>query len=116
MPALTKHTIQIAIVDDSRSERCEAHCGVDWSSAETIALASQRIKERFGDRIHLEYLDLSNPRINYQALELNQGIKNKELPLPVLVVNGHPRISGQFDIRQLLDVIDAEVEIGNEEQ
>ena len=111
MTPLIRHAIQITIVDDSKGEKCNAHCGVDWSSAEAIALASQRIKDRFGDKIQLEYLDLSKPMTNHHSLELNQRIRNKNLSLPLLLINGEPRISGQFDIRQLLDAIDAEMEI-----
>ncbi|MFC2016859.1 hypothetical protein ACFLUD_00415 [Chloroflexota bacterium] len=108
---LIKHIIQITIVDDSKGEKCDTHCGVDWSSAEAIALANQRIKDRFGDRIQLGYLDLSKPMANHRALELNQEIRDKNLSLPLLLINGEPRISGQFDIRLLLDAIDVEVEI-----
>jgi len=98
-------------MDDSKAEKCEAHCGIDWSSKEAITLINQRIKERFGGRVKLEYLDLSKPRTG-RALELNQLVKDENLPLPLLVINGQPRISGQFDIRHLLDAIDAEMEIG----
>ncbi len=108
---LAKPTIQVTIVYDSKGERCDAHCGIDWSSVEAIALTNERIKERFGDRVNLEYVDLSKPGTDHHALELNQVVKNKNLPLPLLVINGQPRISGQFDIRLLLDAIDAEIEI-----
>ena len=111
MLPLVKHTIQITIVDDSKGEKCDAHCGVDWSSMEAIALANQRIKDRFGDKIQLKYLDLAKPVTNRRTLELNREVRNKNLSLPLLLINGEPRISGQFDIRQLLDAIEAEVEI-----
>ena len=111
MPPLVDHTIQVIIADDSKGEKCDAHCGIDWSSLEAIALATKRIKDRFGDQIQLEYLDLSQPITNYHALELSQQVKNKNLSLPLLVINGVPRISGQFDIHLLLDAIDAELEI-----
>ncbi len=111
---MIKHTIQITIVDDSKGEKCETHCGVDWSSVEAIALASQRIKDRFGDKIQLKYFDLSKPMANRHPLELNQRFKNKNLSLPLLLINGELRISGQFDIHQLLDAIDAEIEIKSE--
>ena len=114
MLPLIKHTIQVTIVDDSKSEKCDAHCGVDWSSVEAITLASQRIKDRFGDKIQLEYLDLSTPIANRHALELIQGIKNKDLSLPLLLTKGNPRISGEFDIRLLLDAINAELELNHE--
>jgi len=111
MPPLIKPAIQITIVDDSKVEKCDAHCGVDWSSPEVVTLASQRIKDRFGDRIKLQYLDLSKPVTNHYASALKQRVKNNKLPVPLMIINGEPRILGQFDIRLLLDAIDAEVEI-----
>ena len=111
MPPLIKLPIQITIVDNSKGEKCDAHCGVDWSSAEAIALASQRIKDRFGEGIQFEYLDLAKPMTSHHVLELEQRIRDKNFTLPLLVINGQPRISGQFDIRLLLDAIEAEMEI-----
>ena len=105
-------TIRIIILNDNRKQECDAACGEDWSLPETIALASQRIKDRFGDRAKLEYIDLPGAPDNQQKLQWNRLIKKKNLSLPLLLVNGEPRISGQFDIRQLLDVVDAEIEIG----
>ncbi|MCL0091747.1 hypothetical protein M1N59_00535 [Dehalococcoidales bacterium] len=73
--------IKLQIIDDSKVEKCDAHCGV--SSPEAIALASQRIKDRFGEGIKLAYLDLAkNP-------ELNQQVRGKKLPL---LLNDKPRI------------------------
>lgn len=103
--------IQIIIVDDSQGEKCDAHCGIDWSSAEVVALVSNRIKERFGNKVKLNYLDLSEPVTNHHAIELKQRVREEKLPLPLLVINGQLRISGQFDIRMLLDAIDAELEV-----
>ena len=111
---MIKDTIQISIIDDSSREECDVGCGEDWSSPAILALAEQRIKDRFGDKIRLQYLDLSETIPNHDALEWNTVIKQKNLPLPLLVVNGHPRISGLFDIRQLLDTIEVEIEMGEE--
>ena len=109
---MIKHISQITIVDDSKGEKCDAHCGVDWSSREAIALASQRIKDRFDDKIQIKYLDLSKAMATHDALEWSQAIENKNLSLPLLLINGQLRISGQFDVRQLLEAIEAEMEIG----
>ena len=111
---MIKHTVQVTIVDDSEGEKCEVHCGVDWSSVEAITLASQRIKDGFGNKIQLEYLDLSKSIANRHAVELFPGTKNKGLSLPLLLINGKPRISGQFDMRLLLDAINAELELKHE--
>ena len=109
---MLKRTIQISIMDDNSQGKCDAGCGEDWSSPETLALAEQRIKDRFGDKIQLQYLDLSQTMPNHEALEWNEVIKNKNLSLPLLLINGQPRISGLFDIRQLLDTIEVEIEMG----
>ena len=111
---MIERALQVVVVDDSKGEKCDARCGVDWSSVEAVNLASQRIKERFGDRIQLEYLDLSEPATGRRALELLQGIKNESLSFPVLLIDGKPRISGQFDIPLLLNAIDAEMELTHE--
>ena len=46
-----KHDLQIVIVDDTQGEKCSADCGMDWSSAEAVALASQQVEDRFGEEI-----------------------------------------------------------------
>jgi len=108
---LVKQTIQTVIIGNSKGEKCDARCGVDWSSSEVIAQAREQIKDRFGDGIQLEYLDLAEATSNHPALEGNQAIRDKSLPLPLLLINGEPRISGEFDIRLLMDAIDTEMEI-----
>ena len=113
MSPLVKDTMQIIIVDDSSREECDAHCGEDWCSPEAIALARQRIKDKFNDKIQLECLDLSEATVNRQGLEWGHLIR-EGLSVPLLMINGNLRLSGPFDIRQLLDAIEAEIEIGEQ--
>jgi disulfide oxidoreductase YuzD len=111
---LAEHTIRVTILDDSKGDKCDVGCGVDWSSGEDVSLARQRIKDRFGDIARLEYLDLSRPSDSYRASELMSGIGGEGLSFPLLLVNGEARIAGQFDIRRLLDVIEAERELSHD--
>ena len=104
--------LTVIIADDTRKRECDAACGEDWSSPDTFTLACQRIKERFGDSVHMEYLDLTRATADRQALEWSKKLREKNLSVPLLIINGEPRISGQFNIHQLLDAIEAEVEIG----
>ena len=48
---------------------------------------------------------------NPDMLKWKDEIRNKNLLLPLLLVNGHLRISGPFDIRQLMDAIEFETEM-----
>ena len=74
MLPLGKDAIKINIVDDTHQQECDAGCGLDWSSTQTIALASQRIKDRFGDKIELAYLDLYKAKANRETSEWQQEI------------------------------------------
>ncbi len=100
--------VRITIVNDPSVERCDANCGTDWSKAGSVDLARQRINERFGDRARLEYLDLPKARQTKRLDDIKTKIAG--LPMPVLLSNGRPRIAGEFDTRQLLDVIEADLE------
>jgi len=112
MLPLSESTVQITIINDSRRVECEAGCGTDWSSPEALALASQRIRERFGEEMQPVYIDLSEDTSSRDALKWGKEISDKDLSLPLLLINGQVRISGQFDIRQLLDTVEVEKELG----
>jgi len=105
-------SLSVRIVVGHNPEECEANCGTDWRAAESIAFATGRIKEKFGENISLECIDLTENNTGDTAKEWTEIIKNKNLSLPLLVVNGQVRISGQFDVRQMINVIDIERELG----
>ncbi len=102
--------MQITIVDDSQDEKCSYSCGLDWTSIEVIDLAGKQIQERFGSQAELNCLDLSN-LLTGDTAGWKEQVSRENLSLPLLVIDGQPRISGQFDIRLLLEAIDAEMEV-----
>ncbi len=106
---MPERSIQITILNDKQKVLCEADCGTDWSLSEAIELASEQIKERFDKETNLEYVELAQANTDIQ--EWKNRIKTNNLSLPLLIINGQLRISGPFDIRQLLDTIEAEIEI-----
>ncbi|MBI2831664.1 MAG: hypothetical protein HYX79_05355 [Chloroflexi bacterium] len=106
--------MKVTIIDDSIANKCEGHCGTDWSSAESRDLAARRIEERFGGGIDLEYVDLSSPMPTNHALKFKKMAGHEKIPLPLLLLDGQPKISGQFDMRQLLDAIETELEVRHE--
>ena len=103
--------IRVVVLGGSAPGECEAGCGTDWSAAESISLASERIRERFGQEIDIEYIDAAD-KTSPVADEWRGKIREKDLSLPLLLLNNRLRISGQFDVRQLLDVIEIELEVG----
>jgi len=103
--------MRVSILADNSLSGCEANCGTDWTSSEAVSLARKQVQERFGKEIELEYLELSEAAGKEEAVRLTGEKAAEDIQLPLLVINGMIRISGQFDIRQLLDVIETEIEI-----
>ena len=111
MPKLVEVKFRISIIDESSRKDCDAGCGTDWSLTDAFALATRQVRDRFGSEAVLEYLDLSSKTGESTTNEWRHKIREKNLPVPLLLINGHLRIAGQFDIRRIIDVVEAEMEI-----
>ena len=108
---MTKDIVEINIIDDASRRDCDIDCGTDWSSQEAVALANRQIKSRFGIETRLEYIDLSRTTTDHRATEWRQTIKERSLPVPLLLIDGKLRIAGQFDTRQIIDAVEAAMEL-----
>ncbi len=104
--------IQVRIIDDPSRQDCDADCGTDWSSEESLELARNQVKDRFKGKIRITYLDISGDGTGEYTDEWKEKIERENLSIPLLVLNDRLRISGNFDIRQMLDTIEAELEMG----
>ncbi len=101
--------VKIAIVaDTASSQACAAKCGTDWSKPEVLGTARQQVIQRFGGLASLEYVGLPNSGNAASVRKMKSTVKG--MPLPVLLANGRPRIAGEFDLRQVMDVIEAALE------
>jgi len=109
---LTGAVVEINIIDDTSRRDCDIDCGTDWSSQEAVVLADRQIKSRFGTEMRLEYIDLSRMAPDDQAAQWRQTIREKSLSVPLLLIDGKLRIAGQFDTRQIIDAVEAEMELG----
>ncbi len=104
--------VQVIVLNDSRIEGCEAACGIDWSDPEALAMAARQVRDKFGEEIQIAFADLSEDGIDPDLVKWSGQAATKNLSFPLLLLNDQVRIAGNFDIRQLLDVIEVEVELG----
>jgi len=111
-PTLNEANYRVSIINESSRKDCDAECGTNWSSPDALALATQQVGDRFGNRVVLEYLDLSSGTGNPQENKWRTDIRERNLSVPLLLINDHLRIAGQFDIRQIIDAVEAEMEMG----
>jgi disulfide oxidoreductase YuzD len=104
--------IEVIIINGPAGQECDVGCGTDWSLTESVELANQQVRNRFGERVHLKYVDLGDRKKDDSLIGWKERIIDENLSVPLLVLNGRLRITGNFDIRQMMDVIEAELEIG----
>jgi len=110
MKRLPETKLKIVIVDDRANKACGGSCGLDWSSAVSLDTVRQQVRDKFGDNIDISYIDLSKT-VDNEDLQAMNGLVGG-VSMPVLLVNDRPRIIGDFDSRQLMDVIEIELEMG----
>jgi hypothetical protein len=101
--------VRVTIVVDSTSEACTHNCGTDWSSAEVLATVRQQVLASFGENVEVQYIDLA--KVGKSNLGHKVRLLVAGLSLPVLLVNDRLRIAGEFDSRQLMHVIETELEV-----
>lgn len=109
---MTERTFAVEIVDDTSRRDCDADCGTDWSSPEMVDLVNKQVEQRFGGAATVEYRDLAGGELDAGQQEMKCNIRQQGLSVPLLLVNGHLRVAGLFDVRRIVDVIEAEMEIG----
>ena len=103
--------IRVTIYDDSTSEHC-SHCGIEWSSKEAIQFVTERLREKYGDSVILEYLDLAEPSTHRQNQEVIHKINQQGLALPVVALNGVLKLCGNVEYRMIVEAIETLKEIG----
>lgn len=106
--------LPVSIIIDSRKKAwCEGDCGLDWSKPDNQSMAFREVQARFGNTVRLTFCDLANSvncGVSGSGEEKNSGTPS----LPVLAINGQPRITGLFDVRMMSLVVEAALESGND--
>lgn len=90
---------------------CSEACGTDWLNEENQKLAQESISRRFGEEVNLRFYNLADPGVREQFPEILHKVENEGLYLPLLVINGEVKISGYFDLRMLLDMVEVAGEV-----
>ena len=108
---MPERTFAVEIVDDTSRRDCDADCGTDWSSPEMFDLVGRQVEQRFGGAATVEYRDLAGGELDAGQQEIKRNIRQQGLSVPLLLVNGRLRVAGQFDVRQIVDAVEAEMEI-----
>ena len=54
-------SIKVTVIDDTGAGKCEAHCGLEFSSPQVVEQVKELLINLYGEKIQLEYLDMAEP-------------------------------------------------------
>jgi hypothetical protein len=87
---------------------------MDLSSLRQLKTIARLLKKIYGESGPFKYHYLGTSSVEDSPLVIAGQAIPDALPLPLLLINCKPRISGYFDIRLMQDVTQAEMEIDPE--
>lgn len=90
---------------------CLESCGTNWLEEENQHLAEESLKHRFGEKVAVSFYNLAETTTQQRFADIIHMAQEQSLYFPLLIVNGKVRISGFFDQRMLLDMLDAEEDL-----
>ena len=100
-----KVPISLTIFDDSNGEYCSS-CG------ESVELVIEHLREKYGDEVTIEHLDFAEPAICLRYQEIANRVKEGELMLPLVAIDGVLRLSGALGYRTVVEAIETQKEVG----
>ncbi len=104
--------LNIAIFEHQElSKPCLEGCGTNWLEEGNQHLAKESLKRCFGEKVAVNFYDLAQTATQQRFADIIHMAEEQSLCFPLLVVNGKVRISGFFDQRMLLDMLDAEEDL-----
>ena len=65
---------------------------------------------RYGSAVQVEYLDMADPEVQAQFPELLTVVEERDLPYPLIAVNGHLRAAGSAHYYRILPLVEQALE------
>ena len=61
---------------------------------------------RYGEAVQVEYIDMSEPKNQEKFSELLAVVEDRDLPYPLLAINGHLRAAGSAHYYRVLPLVE----------
>ncbi|MGQ9675136.1 MAG: hypothetical protein ACUVX1_05665 [Chloroflexota bacterium] len=70
-------------------------------------MVAQHLRKRYGDAVRVEYYDLGKDPDRGKFPDISKLIEEKDLPVPVVAIDGVPTMAGVVDFWAIVEAIDA---------
>ena len=73
---------------------------------ETTRVTQYYLEMQYGSAVRVEYVDMADPKNQAQFPELEAVVEDRDLPYPLIAVNGHLRAAGSAHYYRLLPLVE----------
>jgi disulfide oxidoreductase YuzD len=73
---------------------------------ETTRITQYYLEMRYGSAVRVEYVDMADPQNQAQFPELVAVVEDRDLPYPLIAVNGDLRAAGSAHYHHLLPLVE----------
>lgn len=108
---MAQRPLHVTVYYEIHPPQAGACCGASPSSGELAEHVVEHLNQRYGDNVELEFLDLSDAQVRLRNHELAKRIGEGEALLPLITVEGVPRLWGAADFWSIVKAIDTHREV-----
>lgn len=96
-------SIKIGVFGSIAYDNCfSAGWGPSQSQEEITEVVSHLLKNRYGDQVDIEYIDISDDRMD-DFPQITEIVRNKNILLPIVAINGEPLWTGGVSYPNIVD-------------
>ncbi|TAK36869.1 MAG: hypothetical protein EPO21_01055 [Chloroflexota bacterium] len=106
--ATNRPRMRLAILNDTSHRDGCTYCFDTWSTPEDITFIVGRLRERYGDQVTVEYVDVALHQPDADDARLVELARQQGLPLPIVAINGSIKLIGAADYRVIAEAIEAQ--------
>ncbi len=99
--------ILITVFGNSANEVCLiSGCGAQVTSAEMADELAEAFGRMFGDRVRVRHVDVGDPAVRPGAAAIVDGARRRNLPYPLVAIDGQVVLAGKADVDSVLRKLD----------
>ncbi len=104
---MARSPIVITVFGNSAGEVCLiSGCGAQVASADMAGKLSEMLAGMFGSQVHVRHIDVADPDVRARAAAVVEGARRRNLPYPLVAINGQIVLAGKADPESVLRKLD----------
>lgn len=108
---MSTRPIRLTLFDHTDVEGCAVHCEMSSPASAGLDIIKAQLEEDFEDGVVVEYVDLAQPQQQALYGDMARRVKTENLLMPIIAIDGVPKLSGNVDYRTIVETIETYKEL-----